>query len=377
MADEEKTQAPSAHKIAKAREEGNVSKSPELAGFFILLVGLGAMFLLLPFWVEHSQKIFIHINSLITQEVDVRMLGDLMLSIGLEVFIMLAPLFVALMITGIIANIAQFGLLLSPKAIKPKLSKINPITGIKNVISLKKLLDGFMITLKVFVAFIVGFAVFVSFFNELPSVSMSGLYGQILWFRQKALILIGVLLILFFIMAVSDYLIKRYQYTKSLKMSIKEVKDEYKQYEQSPEIKAKIRQMQQKIASNRMMQEIPSASVVITNPTHYAVALRYSQKEIEKGMPPVVVAKGIDELAIRIKGVAREYEIRIIENPPLARELYRQLDLNQAIPHDLFAAVGQVLQEVAYLDSLEGKNTMSEILQAAGAKAHQAQANTM
>ena len=281
------------------------------------------------------------------------------------------------MVTGVIANIAQFGLLLSPKAIKPKLSKINPITGIKNVISLKKLLDGFMITLKVFVAFIVGFAVFVSFFNELSSVSMSGLYGQIMWFRQKALILIGVLLILFFIMAVSDYLIKRYQYIKSLKMSIKEVKDEYKQYEQSPEIKAKIRQMQQKIASNRMMQEIPSASVVITNPTHYAVALRYGEKEIEKGMPPVVVAKGIDELAIRIKGVAREYEIRIIENPPLARELYRQLDLNQAIPHDLFAAVGQVLQEVAYLDSLEGKNTMSEILQAAGAKAHQAQANTM
>ena len=135
--------------------------------------------------------------------------------------------------------------------------------------------------------------------------------------------------------------------------------------------------MQQKIASNRMMQEIPSASVVITNPTHYAVALRYGEKEIEKGMPPVVVAKGINELAIRIKGVAREYEIRIIENPPLARELYRQLDLNQAIPHDLFAAVGQVLQEVAYLDSLEGKNTMSEILQAAGTKAHQAQANTM
>lgn len=372
MADEEKTQAPSAHKIQKAREEGNVGKSPELTGFFILLVGLGLMFLLLPFWVEHSQKIFIHINALITQEVDMRVLGDLMLSIGLEVFIMLAPLFVALMVTGVIANIAQFGLLLSPKAIKPKLSKINPISGIKNVISLKKLLDGFMITLKVFVAFIVGFAVFVSFFNELPSVSMSGLYGQVMWFRQKALILIGVLLILFFIMAVSDYLIKRYQYMKSLKMSIKEVKDEYKQYEQSPEIKAKIRQMQQKIASNRMMQEIPSASVVITNPTHYAVALRYSEKEIEKGVPPVVVAKGIDELAIRIKGVAREYDIRIIENPPLARELYRQLDLNQAIPHDLFAAVGQVLQEVAYLDSLEGKNKMSEILQAAGAKASQA-----
>lgn len=368
-ADEEKTQAPSAHKIQKAREEGNVSKSPELAGFFILLVGLGLMFLLIPYWVEGSGRIYRHINALMQLDVDRQMLGALMLSIGKEVFLMLAPLFIALMLAGILANIAQFGLLLAPKVIKPKLSKINPINGIKNIISLKKLLDGFMITLKVFVAFCIGFAVFVSFFHELPSVSMSGLYGQILWFREKALMLIGVLLVLFFVMAVGDYLIKKYQYIKSLKMSIKELKDEYKQYEQAPEIKAKIRQMQQKIASNRMMQEIPSASVVITNPTHYAVALRYSEKELEIGSPPVVVAKGIDELAIRIKGIAREYEIRIIENPPLARELYKQLDINEAIPPKLFVAVVQVLNEVARLEALEGKNKVSKIIQEAGAKA--------
>ena len=367
--DEEKTQAPSAHKIQKAREEGNVSKSPELAGFFVLLVGLGLMFLLIPFWVEGAQKIFVYVNTLIMLDVDRHLLGNLMLSIVFEVFVMLAPIFIALMITGVIANIAQFGLLLSPKAIKPKLSKLNPISGIKNVISLKKMLDGFMITLKVFVAFIVGFTVFVSFFNELPSVSMSGLYSQILWFRQKALILIGVLLILFFVMATSDYLIKRYQYTKSLRMSIREVKDEYKQYEQSPEIKAKIRKMQQKLAQSRMMQEIPTASVVITNPTHYAVALRYGEEELKLGKAPVLVAKGIDELAIRIKSIAREYGIRIIENPPLARAIYRQLDLNQSIPPELFGAVLQVLGEVAYLDALEGKEGLSKILQAANDKA--------
>lgn len=196
--DEEKTQAPSAHKIQKAREEGNVGKSPEFAGFFILLVGLGLMFLLIPFWVSSAEKIFLHISALMNLDVDSRILGNLMLGIILEVFIMLAPLFIALMATGVIANIAQFGFLLSPKAIKPKLSKINPISGFKNVISLKKLLDGFMITFKVFVAFIIGFAVFVSFFDELPSVSMGGLYAQILWFREKALMLIGVLLVLFF-----------------------------------------------------------------------------------------------------------------------------------------------------------------------------------
>lgn len=363
--DEEKTQAPSAHKIQKAREEGNVSKSPEFVGFFVLLVGLGLMFFLIPFWVQGSEKIFLYVNDLMNLEVDSKMLGNLMLSIVFEVFVMLAPLFIALVLTGILANIAQFGLLLSPKAIKPKLSKINPISGVKNVISLKKILDGFMITLKVFIAFIVGFAVFVSFFDELSSVSMSGLYVQILWFREKALILIGVLLIVFFIMAVSDYLIKKYQYTKSLKMSIKEVKDEYKQYEQSPEIKAKIRRMQQKLAQSRMMQEIPSASVVITNPTHYAVALRYSEKETERRIPPVLVAKGIDELAIRIKAIAREYGIRIVENPPLARALYQQLDLNQSVPPEFFGAVVQVLQEIAELDALEGKMTLSDTIRKA------------
>ena len=363
--DEEKTQAPSARKIQKAREEGNVSKSPELVGFFILLVGLGTMFLLVPYWVEGTQKIFMHTQALFNTDVNRRILGNLMLSIGFEIFVMLVPLFLVLMITGILANVAQFGLLLSPKVIKPKLSKINPITGIKNVISLKKILDGFMITLKVFVAFVVGFTIFVSFFDELPSISMSSLYGQIMWFRQKALILIGALLILFLVMAVSDYLIKRYQYIKSLKMSVKEVKDEYKQYEQSPEIKAKIRQMQQKIARNRMMQEIPTASVVITNPTHYAVAIRYGQQELEHHSPPVVVAKGVDELAIHIKGVAREYDIRIIENPPLARELYRQTEINQTIPHTLYIAVAKVLEEVERLDLLEGKKGMSDILEQA------------
>lgn len=369
MTDEEKTLAPSPRKIERAREEGNVSKSPELAGFFILLIGLGAVFVILPYWVECAQNIYIYINDIINVEADVGLLGNLMLSIGYEMLAMVAPLFVVLIITGVLANILQFGFLLSTKAIKPKFSKINPITGIKNVISLKKLLDGFMITIKVFVAFIVGFAVFVSFFDELPNISASSLYSQIMWFREKALILIGVLLILFLVMAVSDYLIKRYQYTKSLRMSVKELKDEMRQLEQAPEIRSKIRQMQQKIARSRMMQEVPNASVVITNPTHYAVALRYSQKEVDIGAPPILVAKGIDELAIRIKAIAREYDIQIIENPPLARELYRALDINQAVSPEFFAAVISVLNEVARLEALEGKNRVRKVVEAAQQKA--------
>lgn len=376
--DEEKTLAPSQHKLQQAREEGNVSKSIELVGFFVMLSGLALVFFMIPYWIDGCKGIFTYITSFFTlQEFSAQELLWLTLSIGIEMLKMVLPVFLGLMIIGVIANVGQFGFLLSTKVLQPKLSKINPILGIKNVFSLKKLLDGFMITFKVFVAFVVGFVVFVGFFGELPTISRLRLYDQILWFREKALILIGILLILFFIMAVADYLIKRYQYMKSLRMSVKELKDETKRYEGNPEIKARIRQTQQKMARSRMMQEIPSASVVITNPTHYAVAIRYQDEDVDLGMAPRVVAKGVDELAIRIKAVAREYEIRIIENPPLARSLYAMTEIGGFIPHDLFRAVSEVLQQVAWLDHLQGKDTLLNTTIKARQKAQEAYQKSM
>lgn len=376
--DEEKTLAPSQHKLQQAREEGNVSKSIELVGFFVMLSGLALVFFMIPYWIDGCKGIFTYITSFFTlQEFSAQELLWLTLSIGIEMLKMVLPVFLGLMIIGVIANVGQFGFLLSTKVLQPKLSKINPILGIKNVFSLKKLLDGFMITFKVFVAFVVGFVVFIGFFGELPTISRLRLYDQILWFREKALILIGILLILFFIMAVADYLIKRYQYMKSLRMSVKELKDETKRYEGNPEIKARIRQTQQKMARSRMMQEIPSASVVITNPTHYAVAIRYQDEDVDLGMAPRVVAKGVDELAIRIKAVAREYEIRIIENPPLARSLYAMTEVGGFIPHDLFRAVSEVLQQVAWLDHLQGKDTLLNTTIKARQKAQEAYQKSM
>ncbi|WP_395148593.1 flagellar biosynthesis protein FlhB [uncultured Helicobacter sp.] len=376
--DEEKTLAPSQHKLQQAREEGNVSKSIELVGFFVMLSGLALVFFMIPYWIDGCKGIFTYITSFFTlQEFSAQELLWLTLGIGIEMLKMVLPVFLGLMIIGVIANVGQFGFLLSTKVLQPKLSKINPILGIKNVFSLKKLLDGFMITFKVFVAFVVGFVVFIGFFGELPTISRLRLYDQILWFREKALILIGILLILFFIMAVADYLIKRYQYMKSLRMSVKELKDETKRYEGNPEIKARIRQTQQKMARSRMMQEIPSASVVITNPTHYAVAIRYQDEDVDLGMAPRVVAKGVDELAIRIKAVAREYEIRIIENPPLARSLYAMTEVGGFIPHDLFRAVSEVLQQVAWLDHLQGKDTLLNTTIKARQKAQEAYQKSM
>lgn len=354
--DEEKTQAPSSRKIAKAREEGNVAKSPEVVGLFGLIIGLALIFLLFSYWLEGCKKVYIQVMQFFNHQMGVEETLNLLFSLALQGGLLVLPILLALMLGGIVGNISQFGLLFAPKVIMPKLSKINPITGIKNVISLKKMLEGLLITLKVLLAFGIGFLVFIGFFDEIPSMSRLDIFGQMVWFKNKALLLIGVLLALFAFLALVDFLIKKRQYIKSLKMSKKEVKDEHKQQEGSPEIKQKIRQMQMKMAMNRMMKNIPSASVVVTNPTHYAVALRFSKEDRDRFGVPIVVAKGIDHLAIRIKSIARENEIEVIENPPLARELYARIEVDHPIEDDLFAAVAALLKEVIRLEQLQGKN---------------------
>ncbi len=352
MAEEEKTHAPSHRKIQKAREEGSIAKSPDLVGLVGLVVGLLLLFLIFPFWIQIFKGLYVECVKLFAVEFDIHAVFAITLMILKVAALCAMPFFIALMIAGIIGNIMQFGFLLSFKIIQPKIDKINPIKGAKNLFSLKKLLDGFMITLKVCIAFGVGFFIFIGFLDEIAGVSLSPLTQQLLWFYHKSLILVGALLFVFLVMGVLDFLIKRYQYIKSLRMSQQELKDEFKQQEGNQEVKAKIRQIMMKNAMNKMMSSIPTANVVVTNPTHYAVALRFDS---ETESAPVVVAKGIDHLAIRIKGVAREHEILIIENPPLARELYRLVDVDRMIPAEMFEAVVELFQQVAKLEAERGR----------------------
>ncbi|STQ86337.1 flagellar biosynthesis protein FlhB [Helicobacter muridarum] len=352
MAEEEKTHAPSQRKIEKAREEGSIAKSPDLVGFAGLVVGLFLLFIIFPFWVQNLKYIYIECVKLFNMDFTINNIFTLSMATFKIVFICVMPFFLALVIAGIMGNIAQFGFLLSFKIIQPKFDKINPIKGAKNLLSLKKLLDGFMITLKVSVAFGIGFFIFIGFLDEVAGISLSPLNEQLKWLYQKSLILISSLLAVFLVMAVIDFIIKRYQYIKSLRMTKQEMKDEFKQQEGNQEIKAKIRQIMMKNAMNKMMSSIPSANVVVTNPTHYAVALRFDS---DKESAPVVVAKGIDHLAIRIKSIAREHEILIVENPPLARELYRIVDVDKMIPQELFSAVVELFQYVAILERKRGR----------------------
>lgn len=350
--DQEKTEAPTGHKIQKAREEGNVIKSPDVNAFLGLVMGLTLIFLCFNFWVDGLGGIFAQIYQDFSKEFTRANAMSITISLVFKILYLLAPIFGALMLIGVIANVSQSGFLLTTKAIQPKLQKLNFITGLKNIISLKKLLDGFLITFKVLTAFIIAFFVFLGFIHELTEVALFPLGDQMLWFRDKALILIGILLAFFLVMASIDYMIKRYQYFKSLRMSKQEVKDEFKNQEGDQQVKGKIRSLMFQAARRRMMDNVKTADTVLVNPTHYAVALRY---DTQKDRAPRVVAKGVDFLAQRIREIAMEYDIPIIENPPLARTLYKDVDLDMEIPTQLYSAVVEVFIKVRQINETRKK----------------------
>jgi len=260
-----------------------------------------------------------------------------------EFLMMVLPLAVAVAVAGIVAAIGQFGFLFTTEAIAPKFSKLDPIKGTKNLFSMKKLIEGVKVTFKAFTTLGIGFLFFFFFIKELPTVALFGLGNQLDWLTDKMLILAFVMLFIIFIFAIIDIIIVRKQYFDNLKMSKQEIKDEMKNMDGDPLIKSKIRQIQMEASRKRMMSEVPNADVVITNPTHYAVAIKYDE---EKSHAPIVIAKGMDNIAQNIKKIARENNVHIVQNPPLARSLYAQVEVEKAIPNELFAAVAEVLAYV-------------------------------
>ncbi|CUU68684.1 flagellar biosynthesis protein FlhB [Campylobacter hyointestinalis] len=341
--DQEKTEEPTSKKLEDARQKGNVPKSQDASGFVTLLVGIIALVLLLSFMGERLIKLYIYYQNLIGIELTKELFFKIVIHTMLQVILIILPVAVSIMIAGILSNIMQFGFLFTTEPLTPNFGKINPIKGLANLFSLKKLIDSIKIILKVSAVFGVAFYFFLQFVKELPHTIFFPMFNQLLWLKEKMLILAGVMLLLFLIIAIADIFIVRFQYFKGLRMSKQEVKDEFKQMEGDPRVKGRIRQLQMQAARKRMMQNIPTADVVITNPTHYAVALRYDK---EKEKAPVVLAKGVDHLALRIRKLAAENGIQIVENPPLARELYKVCDVDSMIPANLFQAVAEVLSFV-------------------------------
>jgi len=341
MADDlEKTEEPTPKKLEDARKEGNIAKSQEVSGFVVLLVGAVLLVFYLKYVTFYLEDFFRYYTSFIGVELTKEIVFGIILKSIEYIFLLLAPIVIALMLAGIIGNVMQFGFLFTIKPIIPKFDKLNPINGLKRLFSIKTIVEGVKTTLKTFIAFLVGGIIFVHFLSEIPRLELMSFFEQLRWFEEKAIILIFSMLGVFFVFAVIDFIWQKYNYKKSLRMSKQEIKDEFKQTEGNPEVKAKIRQLQREMAKKRMMAEVPKADVVITNPTHYAVAIRYDKTKDEA---PRVIAKGVDKLALKIKEIARETGVMIVENPSLARELYRSVDVDEVIPPKLYKAVAEVL----------------------------------
>ena len=341
MADDaEKTEEPTQKKIDDAKLEGNVPRSQDASGFFTLAVAVGATFAVMDFLHDRLNKLYIYYHSMMGTELTKTVVFDIGFNSLKELLFMIVPLASIVALSGIIAAVLQFGFNFTTKPIAPKLSKMDPIKGFGKLFSMKKVIEGVKITAKVAIIFSVAFYFLLEFTKELSTVINFSLIMQLEWLRDKVIILVAVMLVLLFLLGLIDLLIVRFQYFKELRMSKQEIKDEYKNMEGDPQVKARIKRVQMEMAQKRMMQDIPSSDVIITNPTHFSVAIRYDKG---KENAPRIIAKGVDHLALKIREIGREHLIQIVENPPLARELYKSCDLDSTIPDTLYKAVAEVL----------------------------------
>ncbi len=342
FAEGEKTEEPTSKKREDARKKGQVGKSQELNTAFVLLMGFFVLKVLWEYIYGEIANYTIYIYGHLMQSVDTETITQIFIGIMIVLAKTVLPVMFAILLVGLGVNFFQVGLNFSTEAISVKLDKLNPITGFGRMFSKRTLVELVKSILKII---IIGFFLYNYLKDEIFRMPQFIYYDLATSLQEIAKILFAMIfqvIAVIIIMAVLDFAYQKWQTTQDLKMTKQEVKDEMKQSEGDPQIKGKIRQKQRQMAMARMMQEVPKADVIITNPTHFAVALQY-----DKGMPaPVVVAKGQDLVAQRIKGIGKENHVPIVENKPLARALFAATEIGDMVPPELYQAVAEVLAYV-------------------------------
>jgi flagellar biosynthetic protein FlhB len=343
--DQEKTEEPTSKKIDDAKKEGNIPKSTEVPGAAILFfTSIYLLFFANPLW-EELGKMMLYIYSFIGKEIDSTVLYTINYHVITSLLYVLVPFFIIVIVFAIAFNTMQFGFLVVP--IKIKLEKINPISGFKNIFSMKKAIEALKLSAKLIIIFIVMIVILIIVWNDILAMMDMGINAALHLIVQLTIYFVATILLIVIIFAIIDFFFTRHYYFKQLKMSKQEIKDEHKQLEGDPLVKGRIRQIQMKMSRQSMLNDVSEADVVITNPTHYAVALKYQK---EKSNAPLLTAKGIDFLALKIKDVARENKVPIIENPSMARALYDQLEIDDEIPKEFYEAVAEIFTYVYELN---------------------------
>ena len=344
MAGEEKTEQATPKKRRDARKEGDVLQSKEIITAISVLGLFAAMRLFMGFVTENilafSASVFERVGTTEINQDNIMALFVEMITIFV---ITVGPICAVAMLLGIIPTIAQTKGLFTMKALRPKFSRLNPLSGIKKLFSLQSAVGILKGLIEVT---IIGYVIYSEVAARLPkflALMNAGVMQGMTYALISIFDLVMLICILLVFVAAADFLFQWWQFEKKLKMSKQEVKEEYKQTEGDPQIKSKIKQKQQQMAMSRMMADVPKADVVIRNPTHYAVALRYDQ---DANRAPQVIAKGKDHLALRIVKIAEENDVYLMEDPPLARLLYSTVDVGREIPVELYNAVAEVLTVV-------------------------------
>ncbi|GAB6167688.1 fused FliR family export protein/FlhB family type III secretion system protein [Clostridium carnis] len=344
IAADEKTEEATPKKKSDARKKGQIARSKDVGLALTMIAVILVIAGLSTFLVSSLKNNVIYflndLSAIKINENSVKGLNYLVLS---KIAVALMPVVLPIMIAGVAASLAQSGFLITKDAIKPSFGKLNPINGLKNMFSKKALIDLVKNLIMVSIVAFIGYRYVKDNFDSIMQIG--NLYLPTLGGEVKSLILgiFNKIAILLVTIAAIDYFVQFKLHNNELKMTKQEIKEEYKQMEGDPQLKSKIKQKQREMSQRRMMQSVGDATVVITNPTHLAVAIKYEEGEMEA---PKVIAKGADIIAMKIKEKAKEVDIPIIENKPLARMIYEQVDIDKDIPQDMYQAVAEILAMV-------------------------------
>lgn len=344
MLSSDKTEEATPKKKSEQRKKGNIPKSKEIP----LAVTLVAITMTLPtlfiYGINELKRVLNYfLNIDFYMELTTNSIEKLMFN-GIKSFLFIfLPIGLMILVLGVICNLAQVGILFTGEGLKPSFSKLNPINGFKNMFSPKNFVNLIKDIIIIIVLGNIGYSFYKDNYIEL--LKLGNVYTPTLIYTIRDLLyeILKKMCAPIVIIAALDYTYQKYSHKKGLRMSKQEIKEEHKQSEGDPQIKSRIKQKQKEIASRRMMQEVPNATVIINNPTHISVALKY---EGGKNQVPIVVAKGADNVALKIRQIAKEYDIPMIENKPVARMIYKQVDLNEEIPENMYQAVAEILVAV-------------------------------
>lgn len=338
---QEKTEEPTGKRISDARKKGQLPRSREAGTFFVLLSSVASIWLVSPYLGEGMTTLMKHSFTLTkSQAFDTYEMGRVFFQDIVLVAIPLLTICFSMLVAAFIGNIMIGGMNFSTEAIMPKPDKLNPINGFKRIFSMNSIVELIKSIAKVACIGSICYFLISGRINEILRLSYIDVFAAVRDAMNILFIFMVIIVSAMIPIIMIDVPFQYWQYRQQLRMTKQELKDEMKETEGNPQIKSRMKRMQYEMAARRMMSKVPTADVVVTNPTHYAVALSYDPNG---ELAPVVVAKGVDEVAEKIKEIAREYKIPVMQLPPLARSLYYTTDLDREIPRGLFQAVAQVL----------------------------------